>query len=90
MSVIDDVPARFIARSLAMSKPPCATPEQIAAARRLHECDEVEIDNVAATSPTDEGGTWIQAWVWLPDECLEQYKQEVASRAAEDFEKEKG
>jgi hypothetical protein len=45
-----------------------ATPELIAAATRIHACDEVEIDDGAITSPDEEGGTgtWVSAWVWVP------------------------
>jgi hypothetical protein len=47
-----------------------ATPEQIAGARRLYaegsDCD-IEIDGNAMCSPT-ETGTWVQAWVRLPNQ----------------------
>lgn len=28
--------------------------------------DEIEIDDDAGTSPGDDAGTWVQAWVWVP------------------------
>jgi hypothetical protein len=31
----------------------------------FHATDEIEIDDDAGTSSTDEG-TWVQAWVWVP------------------------
>ena len=41
----------------------------IEAARTRYQSDEVKIDDVAATSRADEdGGTWVQAWVWILDE----------------------
>lgn len=42
-----------------------ADPALLAAANDLHASDDIEIDDVAGTSPTDEG-TWVQAWVWVP------------------------
>lgn len=43
-----------------------ASPELQAQAMRLHQNgDELEIDSDAASSP-GEGGTWVQAWVWVP------------------------
>lgn len=47
-----------------------ATPEQIAEARAIYAAgsgDDVEIDDDAATSRGGDPGTWIAAWVWLPD-----------------------
>ena len=42
-----------------------ASNEQIEEARAVYGSDEVEIDDVALTSVSDEG-VWVQAWVWLP------------------------
>lgn len=41
-----------------------ATPEQIKRARDQYETDDVEIDDNAGISPSDDG-VWVQAWVWL-------------------------
>jgi hypothetical protein len=38
----------------------------IAAARAEHGGDDVQIDDDAGTSDTDEG-RWVQAWVFMPD-----------------------
>lgn len=44
-----------------------ATPEQIAAARKLHCDDECEVDdNALVSDPEDGTGYWVQAWVWVP------------------------
>jgi hypothetical protein len=46
-----------------------ATPAEIERAREAY-CDspeDIEIDEVAFTSRT-ENGTWVQAWVWLPND----------------------
>lgn len=53
-----------------------ATPDLIERARSEHGTDEVEIDDDASTSPSDEG-TWVSAWVWL---------EGVASEEEEDSE----
>ena len=47
-----------------------ATPQQIAAARRLYGRDgEVEIDDDAQASRAEgEGGCYVSAWVWVPDD----------------------
>ena len=43
-----------------------ATKAQIEAARAEYQSDDVNIDDDAATSDAvDDGGTWVQAWVWL-------------------------
>lgn len=44
-----------------------ATPDQIKAAREqyAHDPHDIEIDDGAAISATDDG-TWVQAWVWVP------------------------
>jgi hypothetical protein len=47
-----------------------ATPEEVERARdkyALGSSDNIEIDDDAQTSPTDDG-TWVQAWVWLANE----------------------
>lgn len=41
-----------------------ATPTVREVARDNHQNDELEIDDDAGTSPSDEG-TWVQAWVWV-------------------------
>jgi len=49
-------------------QPFLATPAEIDRAREAY-CDsseDIEIDEVAFTSRT-ENGTWVQAWVWLPN-----------------------
>lgn len=41
-------------------------------ARDLYQNDDCEIDDVAAISEAkDEGGTWVQAWVWVSNSNLE-------------------
>lgn len=40
-----------------------------AAAKRLHESEgQLEIDNGATISVSDDGGAYVQAWVWVTDE----------------------
>lgn len=36
-------------------------------ARELHQDEDTEIDDNASTSEAD-GGTWVQAWVWVPND----------------------
>lgn len=31
-------------------------------------CDEIEIDDEGVGTSEAEGGVWVQAWVWVPDE----------------------
>lgn len=45
-----------------------ATPEEIKRARKLYQTDEIEIDDLNVKVSIAEGGTWIAAWVWLPEE----------------------
>lgn len=48
-----------------------ATQEQIDAAREIHQCNEVEVDDNAGTSDSEDGtGYWVQGWVWIdtPDD----------------------
>lgn len=48
------------------------TDDQLAvalAARELFESDTLEVDDDAKVSWT-EGGVWVQAWLWIPDEDL--------------------
>lgn len=52
---------RFVLERELYQKP---TPEQIEAARDAHGGDEVNIDDDAYLSDTDEG-YWVSAWVWL-------------------------
>lgn len=50
-----------------------ATSEIVEAARDLHCCDEIEIDE-PANSSHGEDGVWVQAWVFVPgmgDEYLD-------------------
>jgi hypothetical protein len=42
-----------------------ATPAEIECAREAYSSEDVEVDDVAFTSRTEDG-TWVQAWVWLP------------------------
>lgn len=35
-------------------------------ARELYQDDLLQIDNDAKLSETEDG-TWVQAWVWVPD-----------------------
>jgi len=48
-----------------------ATDEELAAARRLHADDDVQIYDDAQVSEADEG-MWVEAWVWVPLEAIEQ------------------
>ena len=42
-------------------------------ARRLwYEDGEIEIDEGATVSVSDDGGAYVQAWVWVSDSDLEQ------------------
>lgn len=53
-----------------MDSKPRATPYQIARARRLYaqgSDDDIEIDDDALVSEGD-GGAWVQAWVWVPNQ----------------------
>ena len=43
----------------------------IAIARREYQTDDIEIDDNAKISRTDENGAWVQAWVWVSDEVPE-------------------
>lgn len=48
-----------------------ATPEEIEKARRLFDQgDEIEVDDDAMASRPggDEGGVWVQGWLWCSDE----------------------
>lgn len=42
-----------------------ATAAQISAARDEYASDEINIDDGAPVSETDEGGYWVGAWVWI-------------------------
>lgn len=44
-----------------------AGPELIEAARERYETDDIEIDDNAKAARGDDPGTWVQAWVWVPD-----------------------
>lgn len=44
-----------------------ADPALIEAAREAYGSEDIEIDDMAGASP-GEGGTWVQAWVWIADE----------------------
>ena len=41
-----------------------ASDEEVQRAQRLYASDEMEIDDFAYTSESDEG-VWVQGWVWL-------------------------
>ena len=48
-----------------------ATREEVERARAIYQTDEIEIDDDAKTSQAEDnpdGGKWVAAWVWLPDE----------------------
>ena len=45
-----------------------ATPAQIEAARQTWQTDEIEIDDNAKAAPAGDGGTWVQAWVYISTE----------------------
>ena len=52
--------------ALAAARKAKATPDERAAALAIHENgDELEIDEDALASRTEDG-TWVQAWVWVP------------------------
>jgi len=41
------------------------------AAKRLHHSDcEVEIDSNAVVSFSSDGGAYVGAWVWVPEEAI--------------------
>jgi hypothetical protein len=44
-----------------------ATPELVQAARDEYQNEDIEVDDDATTSRTDTG-TWVSAWVWVPDD----------------------
>lgn len=48
-----------------MSETLRATPAQLERARLLYGEDDVQIDEDAVVSETEDG-VWVQAWVWLP------------------------
>lgn len=45
-----------------------------AAARRLYESEDIQIDGDACSSPADVGA-WVQAWVWVPAEDIERTRE---------------
>lgn len=48
-------------------------PAFVAAARRLHTVEgECEIDDDAKVSISSDGGAYVQAWVWVDDDDLEE------------------
>lgn len=50
-----------------MSRP--TDSDYMAAARRLYQRDgEIEVDAFAKVSASD-GGAYVEAWVWVPDEA---------------------
>ena len=53
------------------------------AARYLHQTEEVEIDDIQSekdiSDPEDGSGCWVRAWVWVPHEELEQWKERQQS-----------
>jgi hypothetical protein len=48
-----------------------ATPEEIQAARSKYGSHEVQVDNDAEVSSTEDGA-WVSAWVWVDREQVEQ------------------
>lgn len=57
-----------------------ATELEIEMARGQHGSAEIEIDDDAATSRSDEdNGTWIAAWVWLADEAEDPPAAEIST-----------
>lgn len=59
--------ARELMRKIAAAE---ADQEEIDLARNEYGSDEVEIDDDATTSRSDDG-TWVSAWVWLSNDDLE-------------------
>ena len=60
---------------------PRATPDQIDEARKMYaegSDDDIEIDDDALVSE-GEGGTWVQAWVWVAAEATETVSDEERS-----------
>lgn len=51
--------------------------DQYRAAAKLfhHEEGECEIDDKAVVSVSDEGGAYVQAWVWVDDSQLEEWRK---------------
>ena len=50
-----------------------ATEAEIEAARRIHanpSSDAIEVDDDAKACRGADEGTWVQAWVWVPDEDI--------------------
>ena len=46
-----------------------ASPEMIKVARDMYQTDETEIDDLDVRTSVEEGaGTWVAAWVWIPEE----------------------
>ena len=47
-----------------------ATADEIATARYWHGSDHIEFDDVAVVSETNEGGRWVQGWLWVYDDDM--------------------
>lgn len=43
----------------------------VTAARNEYATDDVEIDDDPRISPSDSGGMWVAAWVWVSDEIAQ-------------------
>lgn len=53
-----------------MSKPTNA--QYRAAARRMYDGDDCDIDEDAKVNIGDEPGAYVQCWVWVPDDCCDE------------------
>jgi len=63
-----DPAAVMVAQGLLVSaKDAKADPALIEDARATYGSDEIEIDEDAGTSRGEDAGTWVAAWVWVPD-----------------------
>lgn len=56
--------ATALEKAIGEMRDAAATPEERAAAQDEHGSDDVEIDDDALASRTDEG-TWVQGWVYV-------------------------
>lgn len=59
-----------------------AAPAEIRAAQNIYGADSVQIDNDAMVSRTDDGGgVWVQAWVYLDEQDIEEAQAELNDEA---------
>ena len=66
-TVLTEDTAAEMQKILHNAKRNMADPALREAAHDEYGTDEVEIDDEPAIAPAD-GGTWVAAWVWMPDE----------------------